>query len=132
MKMCSVAIAILTVLSFAADASVLYNYVGPNFTLLRNTDPQSLPYDTTMHISGFIRFSEQLAPLTRYQSPSSAGVESFSFFDGIQTISSENGGHFPDFELITDEHGQFFIDTWLINAWIGDASVESEAMGIYR
>lgn len=93
--------AALLVLSAQAEASVVYTYVGKNFTSFFDQTPPSGAYDSSMKVAGSITLANAL-PLgfTRDLSPL---VLDFSFSDGRGTLNKSNS-------LFRAQFAQFQVD----------------------
>jgi len=79
-----VGIAMAVLGAASANASVTYDYTGSDFTSF------SGPYTATDSVTGFITFASPL-PANLALTDETANITAFSFFDGLQTISSSNG-----------------------------------------
>jgi hypothetical protein len=88
------AVAALCVSSLAAHADTVYNYVGPDFQYFDG------PYTATDNVTGSFTVANPIPP-------GYSGLvytSSFSFNDGVQTITNANA-HFVNFNITTDANG---------------------------
>ncbi|MDH5571391.1 MAG: VPLPA-CTERM sorting domain-containing protein [Gammaproteobacteria bacterium] len=123
------------VLSTSANASVIYQYTGNQYTGFLNDESDI--YDTTMSITGFIEFESPLAPNLTVNGDESGNVTpiSYSFSDGINTFTHLAPPVFEDFDIGTDSSGN--ITSWYIELWdnypsspsIGDTSGFMDIIG---
>ena len=86
---------LLLLFSSLSEASAIYLYTGSNYT-----DAQS-PYDTSMNIEATIELPSLLAPNL---SQLSVTPDSFSLFDGVNTLDGSNAD-FAIFAFSTDSSG---------------------------
>lgn len=97
MRLSLFAVAAFCVSSLAARADTVYNYVGQNFTFA------TVPYTTSDRVTGSFTVATPLAAnLSNY----SFSPESFTFSDGVQTLTQaqyETVGTFANFS--TDANG---------------------------
>jgi hypothetical protein len=84
-----------------ADTTTTYDYTGANFTTTVGA------YTTSDSVQGSITFS---APLADNLADYAVFPESFSFTDGVQTITSSTPGVSDAFAFSTDASGN--IDFW--------------------
>ncbi len=82
-----VAVALL-VLNAQAGASVVYTYIGNNFTSFFDQTPPSGSYDASMKVTGSITLANALAP--GFFNDLSSLVLDFSFSDGRGTLDKSN------------------------------------------
>lgn len=106
-----VAVALL-VLNAQAGASVVYTYVGKNFTSLFDQTPPSGSYDESMKVTGSITLENALAP--GFFNDISLLVLDFSFSDGRGTLDKSNSLFRADFvQFEVDTSGK--ISSWSIS-----------------
>jgi len=86
-----------------ADTTTTYDYTGSNFSTAIGA------YTTSDSVQGSITFS---APLADNLSDFSVSPESFSFTDGVQTITSSTTGVVDSFAFSTNASGN--ISFWTI------------------
>jgi len=100
-------------LSLPMMADVTYYYTGNNFTTIGYVDGSgnfisgASLYSYSDSVSGWISVPDLLAPNSLFNTSPTA----FSFFDGLQTISSANG-YFEQDEFATDANGN--IVEWMV------------------
>ena len=88
--------ALLLLTASEASGSVIYTYTGNPFTDIRGL------YTGTHSVSGFIELAAPLAEdVSGYQRVT---PQSFSFFDGLQTITNANASS-AEFSFLTDVSG---------------------------
>ena len=107
--LCTVLITTLTYLSFVSDASakVRYTYSGNNYTIVDS------PYTTSMRLTGWFEINSPIPPNTPYPTQLSAAIISYSFFDGVNTLTNSNSGFVGGAWFATDAQGN--ITVWEIN-----------------
>ena len=98
-----------------ATASTIYTYTGNAFTNINVTGPTTPAdlYTTADRVTGFMELS---APLAANLVLSPVTPLSFSFFDGVNTITNANAT-FSSFSFWTDGLGNIF--NWRAGASIG-------------
>jgi hypothetical protein len=95
----------LTVIIGIAKADTIYTYTGNQFASATN------PYTTAMSVSGSFTLS---SPLATNLSNDVITPTSFSFFDGVQTLTEANQNYtFEFFDVDTDAFGN--ITKWTVN-----------------
>ena len=95
----------LTVIIGAARADTIYTYTGNQFASATN------PYTTAMSVSGSFTLP---SPLGTNLSNDVITPTSFSFFDGVQTLTEANPNYtFEFFDIDTDAFGN--ITKWTVN-----------------
>jgi hypothetical protein len=106
-------------LSANARADVIYQYVGPDFVTVQG------PYTTSEQLTGSVTFSSALPDNLNFLGhPQTVAPESFSFSDGVETISSTSPNLLGNvFQFRTDASGQ--ITNWNINIAQGTSTVSS-------
>lgn len=106
---CSVMITFLMCLTFTsvASAKVRYTYTGNNFTIVDS------PYTTSMRLSGWIEMNSPIPPTTPYPTELKAAITSYSFFDGVNTLTQNNSSIAGGAYFATDALGN--ITQWEIN-----------------
>ena len=111
---------LLSITVSPAVASVVYAYTGNLFNSF--TDPSS--YDTSMSVTGTLTLA---APLDANLSQSVVMPSSFSFNDGINTITDDFATH-SFFEFSTDQAGE--ITSWVVllrqGSLVGAGEIEDE------
>jgi len=104
----------MLLLAAQARATTVLNYLGLNFTQIELAGPTTPPdpFTTTDSLSGSI---ELAAPLAANLVGTSVTALSFSFFDGVNTITNANASN-SLFLFWTDASGQIL--NWRLNATI--------------
>jgi hypothetical protein len=92
-------LSVLGLLAATASATVIYQYTGPGFT---NLDP---PYTTSDHVSITLTASTLLPSNLPDQSYITPYLISFSFSDGVQTVSGATTPTNPLLFAATDDAG---------------------------
>jgi len=96
---------LLLVITFNADASVIYTYTGNPYNSFQSTESVvSLPYDNSMFVSGFFEMETALAPnLNGIDTGDGITLLDLSFSDGVATIDSGNvAAYFLSFRTNND------------------------------
>ena len=126
-------------LGASAQASVLYTYTGSNYTDtwnstysdIQNTSPAPVPLDASMSVSIDLVFDQALVTngqyvlyqfsdtsiYDNYSGNYATELLSFSFSDGINTLSSDN-----NFSEIT------FLEIWFFEGEIGGWALEASSV----
>src|SRR5262245_45489765 len=108
------ALTLSCVLAEQARAVAVYTYTGNLFTLATNDDPPAGNYNLTMSVSGFFSLASPL-PGGLNGADITASVQSFSFFDGRNTLTNSDASSL--FIVSTDVGGA--ITNWDTSAFKG-------------
>jgi hypothetical protein len=107
----SILLAAVFILSGTAQAAVVYTYTGNTYNIVGNnnyyepSEPTPDPYDISMRVTGTLVMPEEF--VYGYNHPAEGDVLSFSFSDGVNTLTNENSTLTFRNEFIVDTDGSF-------------------------
>jgi hypothetical protein len=103
-------------------STTTYTYTGPDFNDIEGHALLGFPpYSMSMSVTGSFTVAAPLISLS--DQDITASILSFSFFDGIQTITSSNATSFG-FSVSTDAFGN--LTAWTIGVHIGDLAATGD------
>lgn len=96
----------------AAGAATIFSYIGNAYTSTSNIgDPTDKEYELTMNVVGSITFAGPVEVFPGSNIVNNSGLTSYSFFDGINTLTEANS--IAEIRLYLDEEG--LIDEWAVS-----------------
>jgi len=112
-------IAILATVS-ASQAATVYSYTGNDFVFITDSADIGGTYTTSMNVTGSLTLTNPLGPNEPLHDITGPNLQSFSFFDGRNTITNLSPNLFEaTLQMGTGGSGE--IGTWLIQLRLGDS-----------